>query len=263
MKDEEFVFRSDSRDKAITARSARHTRTHCGKGGRVRLPSDNLTKKELQKMNGETKSYRLNEPVSWQEFKLWPDDIKVMYIKLLRQKFNVPGRRISEMMKVDAGMFAREVRRLGIAEPDRKPRTKWDKDGFCVWAYGVDMVPAPVPEEEPVEAPVEVPVIEEAPVHFCEEECEAVSDIGCESSYVEDDLPFEEPDLSQAEELTALRILIDELKKVNEELVAVHDKDKDEKECLRNECDRQRMQIQILEAQMDVVRLIFGGKNNG
>ena len=49
MKDEEYLFRQDSRDKALTARSARHKRTHCGKGGRVKLPSDYMTKKELEK----------------------------------------------------------------------------------------------------------------------------------------------------------------------------------------------------------------------
>ena len=82
MKDETYAFISDVKDKKITARSARHTRTHCGKGGRVRFPSDNLSKKELQKMNGECKSFRLNDPMVWKEFKSMPDDLKITYIKL-------------------------------------------------------------------------------------------------------------------------------------------------------------------------------------
>lgn len=53
-----------------------------------------------------------------------------------------------------------------------------------------------------------------------------------------------------------------ELLKSNEELMAVHEKDKAEIAWLRNECDNQRMKARILEAQMDVVRLIFGGNNN-
>ena len=84
MKDETYVFIQDVKEKKTTARSARHTRTHCGRGGRVRLPSDNLSKKELMKMSGECKSYRLNSPMSWDEFKAMPDDIKITYIKLLR-----------------------------------------------------------------------------------------------------------------------------------------------------------------------------------
>ena len=57
--DEQYVLREDTREKAITARSARHTRTHCGKGGAVKFPSDYLSKKELKAMNGETKSYNI------------------------------------------------------------------------------------------------------------------------------------------------------------------------------------------------------------
>lgn len=47
MKDEEYLFVSDSRDKKITARSAGKRRTHNGKRGSVRFPSDHLTKKEF------------------------------------------------------------------------------------------------------------------------------------------------------------------------------------------------------------------------
>ena len=92
MKDETYLFVSDMKDKKVTARSARNKRTHCGKGGRVRFPSDNLSKKELQKMNGECKAYRLNDPMGWKEFKAMPDDLKITYIKLLRKEFNVPAR---------------------------------------------------------------------------------------------------------------------------------------------------------------------------
>ena len=67
MKDETYAFISDVKEKGFTARSARHTRTHCGKGGRVRLPSDNLSKKELEKLNGECKSFRLNDPMGRKE----------------------------------------------------------------------------------------------------------------------------------------------------------------------------------------------------
>lgn len=85
MKDEEFLFHSDCHEKKVTARSARNTRTHNGKRGKVKFPSDYLTKKEIKAMSGEVKSYRLNEPMSWREFKAMPDDIKVTYIKLLRE----------------------------------------------------------------------------------------------------------------------------------------------------------------------------------
>jgi hypothetical protein len=174
VKDETYAFISDVKDKGITARSARHTRTHCGKGGRVRLPSDNLSKKELQKMNGEVKRYRLNDPMAWKEFKSMPDDLKITYIKLLRKKFNVPGSHIAKMMGISTCRYSQEVNRLGISEGlhSRGRCTPWDKEGFLAWWHGVDMLPTPVPEEIPVK---EEPTQEEP------------------ETFVEDDLPFEEP----------------------------------------------------------------------
>jgi hypothetical protein len=253
MKDEEFVFRSDSRDKAITARSARSKKT---KGGRVRLPHDNLSKKELKKMSGECKSYRLNSPMDWKEFKAMPDDIKITYIKLLQQKFNVPFVYIGKMLGCAQRTISCEIIRLGLSEGKNcKGRSKkWDKDGFYAWMNGVDQLPTPVPEE---------PVIEEVPVITSEEP----------EVFVEDDLPIEEQScactfvpveqcMALDSENDALKARIDELLKSNEELMAVHEKDKQEITYLRNKCDNYQVNARILEAQMEVVRLIFGGKNH-
>lgn len=195
-------------------------------------------------MNGECKSYRLNDPMAWKEFVSMPDDVKVTYIKLLRQKFNVPNKYIAEMLGTNNSYFSKEVIRLGISEGKncRGRCTPWDKEGFLAWWHGVDQLPTHVSEE---------PVQEEQEV------------------FVEDDLPFEEPEFVPVEKyrvmddrMAALEHRMEELLKENEELKAVHEKDKGEIEWLRNECDNQRIHARILEAQMDVVRLIFGGKNN-
>ena len=45
MDEYEWDFVKDSMDKKNIARSASHTRTHCGKGGAVKFPSDYLSKK--------------------------------------------------------------------------------------------------------------------------------------------------------------------------------------------------------------------------
>lgn len=160
MRDEEYLFHSDCRDKKITARSARNTRTHNGRRGRVKLPSDYMTKKELNAMNGEVKSYRLNEPMSWKEFKELPDDIKVTYIKLLREKFNCFDSAIAEMMGINKVTFSQEIKRLGLGHGTKHGwnRTWNEKEAFYAWAHGVpatkeaeDPIPEePVPEAEPV-----------------------------------------------------------------------------------------------------------------
>lgn len=260
MKDETYVFISDVKEKGSIGRSAKARRTHTGKGGRVRLPSDNLSKKELMKMSGECKSYRLNDPMTWKEFMSMPDDIKVAYIKLLRQKFNAPGKYISQMLGINNGYYSKEINRLGISEGKncRGRCTPWDKEGFWAWANGVDKLPTPVPEE-----PVEEPAQEEPEV------------------FVEDDLPFEEQNcistfvpVEHCMELdafnTALKAQIDELEKRvieligrNEELMANYENDRQVIEKLRLMCSEYEEKARILEAQMDVVRMIFGGKNNG
>lgn len=206
-------------------------------------------------MSGECKSYKLNSPMTWDEFKELPDDIKVMYIKLLRQKFNVSVRNIAFMMGADPSTLGREVRRIGLGEGkySRGKSTQWDKEGFYAWASGADKLPAPVPEENPMDKLMgRISALEEAEKNL----------FGEEKGYVEDDLPFEEPDLVPVDEARALRIQISELLKANEELKAVHEKDKQENAWLRNECDRYRRNNQMLEAQMEVVRMIFGGKNH-
>ena len=112
--DEQWLMIKDSIDKKNVARSSHNKRSHCGKGGSVKFPSDYMTKKELKAMNGEVKSYRLNDPMTWKEFKKLPDDIKVAYIKNLREKYAVPNKDLAKAMGVNSGYFGEILRGLGL-----------------------------------------------------------------------------------------------------------------------------------------------------
>ena len=136
MTDEKFTFIEDLREKKKTATGAHHKRTHCGKGGAVRFPSDYMTKKEREAMNGEVKSYKLNDPMSWAEFKAMPADIKIAYIKALRKRYNVSDTKIAEMFGTCQVNFSSLCRRLGI-QSARKSKEAWDEDGWCAWVNGV------------------------------------------------------------------------------------------------------------------------------
>lgn len=147
MNDEQFDFISDVKEKKTTARSARNRRTHCGKGGSVQLPSDNLSRKELQKMNGEVKSYRLNDPMKWEEYKALPDDLKVCYVKQLREKFSVPDCEIASMMGCDRITFGKLIRPLGLGlGKTAGGRKTWDKAGWNGWLNGGRDKPIAAPE---------------------------------------------------------------------------------------------------------------------
>lgn len=114
MSDEAYELKQENRDKKVTAQSARHRRGHTGKGGSVKFPSDNLTKKQREAMNGKCETYRLNSPMTWEEFNSMPDDLKVMYIMAIRNKYHTPDRVLAHCMGVPAATFSKKMRELKI-----------------------------------------------------------------------------------------------------------------------------------------------------
>lgn len=100
MTDEEYVFRSECADRKRVARGSFNKRSHAGKGGRVKMPSDYMTKKERDKMNGEVQSYNLNSPMKWAQFKRMPDDIKREYLSTIISKYNPQQKALAEMFGV-------------------------------------------------------------------------------------------------------------------------------------------------------------------
>lgn len=173
MSDEQYEYVKDCKEKSITARSARHTKTHTGKGGAVKFPSDYMTKKEREAMNGECKSYRMNDPITWEEFKSWPKEHQETYIKLLRKKFNVPAGDISEMMGMHRSMLSYHIKRnkLNVGKFTTGHHT-WDKDGFLAWCSGAKggmVKPSETPVEEESDAEINIPE-EDADLLLKEEE---------------------------------------------------------------------------------------------
>ena len=102
------------REQKNIAQQAKYRRSHCGKSGPVRLPSDNLTHKQWEAKNGECKTYCMNEPMTWEQFKELPDDLKVMYIKAIRKKYQTPDCIMAIAMDVPATTFSAKMRELGI-----------------------------------------------------------------------------------------------------------------------------------------------------
>ena len=115
MPDEQYVMISDSIEKKKIAHSSHNRKTHCGKGGRVKFPSDYLSKKELKAMNGDVKSYNLNKPMTWEEFRSMPQDLQIMYIKKLRNEFGVPDIVLSKAMGICKSSFSKAMRDLNLS----------------------------------------------------------------------------------------------------------------------------------------------------
>lgn len=115
MPDEQYVMISDSIEKKKISHSSHNRKTHCGKGGRVKFPSDYLSKKELKAMNGEVKSYNLNRPMTWEEFRSMPQDLQIMYIKKLRNEFGVPDSVLGKAMGICKSSFSKAMRDLNLS----------------------------------------------------------------------------------------------------------------------------------------------------
>lgn len=117
-------------------------------------------------MSGEVKSYRLNEPMTWAEFRAMPDDLKVTYIKLLRENFNVSDTTIGKMFGVSQRTISLYLRDLRCSGGSRGGATKWDEVGWNQWLKRMVVLPEPVEQSTPEE--ISEPFLEED-VSFPEE----------------------------------------------------------------------------------------------
>lgn len=155
MTDEEYIFRTECAEKKRTARGSFNRLSHAGRGGRVKMPSDYMTKKERDKMNGEVQSYNLNRPMQWKQFKRMPDDIQREYINSLIEKFDPQQTAIAEMLGVSAGTLNKLCReRLGISFERGGAHGEGRNAAFWAWAKGTteaEQEAAPEADEKPAQ----------------------------------------------------------------------------------------------------------------
>lgn len=163
MNDEKYVFITDCAEKKRTARGIHNKRTHAGKGGKVIFPSDYLTRKEREAMNGEIKTYALNRPMRWKEFKLLPDDVRREYIENLQKRFDVQQKDLAAMFGVSVQTVGLETKKLGIKFPHRGGWANANNGGFRAFC-------AEEPKADHVEAPME-------PVHSTPEVAEPSEEV--------------------------------------------------------------------------------------
>lgn len=141
MTDEKYTFITDVAEKKRIARGAFNKRTHNGKGGKVRFPSDYLSNKERNEMNGKVREYRMNSPITYAEFKKYPDDLKKKYVKRLRDMFDVSDTDIAAMMGVKAKTLNAALVKID-ASGGRRGKRKADYVAFEKWKRDNGAVPS-------------------------------------------------------------------------------------------------------------------------
>lgn len=88
LSDEEYVFRQDIREKKSTGRGVFHKKNG-SKSKKCTLPSDYMTRKEKMAMSGECKTYDMRKFYTYEEFKQFPDDIRLQYLNSLINRYDV------------------------------------------------------------------------------------------------------------------------------------------------------------------------------
>ncbi len=88
MKDEEFIFYQDIKEKKSIGRGI-FCKKNGSKSKQCTLPSDKLTRKEKLALNGEVISWNMKKFYSWEEFKSMPNDIQVEYVNSLINRYDV------------------------------------------------------------------------------------------------------------------------------------------------------------------------------
>jgi hypothetical protein len=146
MNDAKYTFMQDIKEKKITARGSHNRRAHAGKGGAVKFPSDYLSKKELKAMSSETKTYKMNEPISWAEFKAMPEDLQRQYLTNLRERYNVSFTKIGEMFGVSKFLINTTARSLGIGQGGSGGIKGFDCKGWEAFIHS-NAAEIPAPDE--------------------------------------------------------------------------------------------------------------------
>ena len=80
-------------------------------------------------MSGECRSYRINEPMKWAEFKAMPEDIQSQYVQLLRDRYGANNQNLSDMFRITRPAVSKHLQMLGMPSLKKGSMLR-DKEGW-------------------------------------------------------------------------------------------------------------------------------------
>lgn len=151
MTDVEYILKEDQRSKKAAGRGI-YGKKNGSRSKKCSLPSDHLSKKELKKMNGEIKMYNLSKPMSYSVFCSMPIDLRIEYLKSLRDTYGASLDDISRMMHTSYHALAQHKQKHLAGNPEFKNYKKSRLDGLA-WARFLTQ-DCDKPKEEPKEGDI-------------------------------------------------------------------------------------------------------------
>ena len=160
MDDAEFVLQQDIKEKKLAGRGS------FGKvrgGGRyVKMPSDYLSRKERNKMNGDCVTYPMNIPVRWKVLRTWPEDLMERYIRHLLDDYRFTGTQIGIICGVSLNTVMTFCKAKSIKLPHGRKVSHELKAKFQRFCDGLEATEQPAMNQA-AEAPVIEPTTVEEP----------------------------------------------------------------------------------------------------
>ena len=151
------IFLSDVREKKSSGRGAYHRRRG-SKTKHVSLPSDHMTEAEWKRRNGKVTTYQLGAPMTWEEFRKMPQDLREQYVRLLHKRYGVSRAVLAEAFGVsDSGLrrFLIDCDLSDIFRSGSKMKQA-DKEAFLAFWTG-DTAPAEETAGDPADDAGESP----------------------------------------------------------------------------------------------------------
>ena len=106
-------FDYDALQKKRIAAGARHMRRG-SRSKRCFLPSDNLTPAQLKRRNGPVSTYKLDEPMRWDDFKAMPVDLQKQYLTYLVETYGATNEMLGDMFYVHPTHVGTVKKALGV-----------------------------------------------------------------------------------------------------------------------------------------------------
>ena len=126
-------------------------------------------------MSGEVKTYRMNSPMKFEEFRTMPEDLQKAYILAVRDKYHVSDTKIfTELLGISQSYGKKIIIKLGIGTGRGVKRGTPDLEGWRKWLRGADEAEEAVDVVEQEAEPFDE--FEEEPIVPAEDSDEAATD---------------------------------------------------------------------------------------
>ena len=119
-------FDYDALQKKRIAAGARHMKRG-SRSKRCSLPSDNLTPAQLKRRNGPVSTYKLDEPMRWDDFKAMPVDLQKQYLTNLVETYGATNEMLGDMFYVHPTHVGTVKKALGVISNNTRHLSKEKK----------------------------------------------------------------------------------------------------------------------------------------